>query len=52
MGSLAPLGLVLDYEQIEAARPVIADLLRPRAEDLEGIAYAPLSGEGWRLRCD
>jgi CubicO group peptidase (beta-lactamase class C family) len=44
---LAPLGLVLDYEQIEAVRPVIAEMLRPTTEELEAVDYAPLAGGDW-----
>lgn len=46
---LAPLGFQLDYEQIETARPRIAEMLRPPVEDLQAIEYAPLPGEGWEV---
>jgi CubicO group peptidase (beta-lactamase class C family) len=41
--ALAPVGLRLDYERIENTRPEIAELLRPRPEDLEAAVYEPLS---------
>ena len=41
--ALAPLGLKLDYERIERARPEIAELLRPSAEEFETAVYTPLS---------
>ena len=44
---LAPLGLVLDYDQIQAARPVIAEMLRPTPEELAAVDYAPLPGGDW-----
>lgn len=44
---LAPLGLVLDYERIQAARPVIAEMLRPTPEELAAVDYAPLPGGDW-----
>jgi CubicO group peptidase (beta-lactamase class C family) len=47
--ALAPLGLELDYERIEMARPEIADLLRPSAADLEATVYMPLSREDWKV---
>ncbi len=37
--ALGPLGLELDYEYIRATRPVIAQLLRPRPEELEAMEY-------------
>ncbi len=46
---LGPLGLVLDYEEIRATRPKIAEMLRPRAEELEGVAYTPLPGRDWKV---
>ncbi len=46
---LAPLGLRLDYERIRATRPKIVEMLRPRAEDLEAVAYAPLPGGDWEV---
>jgi CubicO group peptidase (beta-lactamase class C family) len=41
--ALGPVGLRLDYERIENTRPEIAELLRPRPEDLEAAVYEPLS---------
>jgi len=46
---LGPLGLQLDYDRIQAARPVIADMLRPSAGDLETIDYRPRGGGRWEL---
>jgi CubicO group peptidase (beta-lactamase class C family) len=45
--ALAPLGLELDYAQIERARSQIAERLRPRAEDLAAVDYTPLDREDW-----
>ena len=45
--ALAPLGLVLDYEQIRATRPKIAEMLRPRADELERVDYTPRPGGSW-----
>jgi len=47
--ALAPLGLVLDYEQIRATRPLIAEMLRPRPEELEAVDYAPLLRDDWKV---
>jgi CubicO group peptidase (beta-lactamase class C family) len=47
--ALSPLGLELDYGQIEATRPEIAEMLRPRIEDLEAVDYSPLPGDGWKV---
>lgn len=47
--ALGPLGLELDYEQIRATRPQIAEMLRPRIEELEQVEYAPLSGADWKV---
>lgn len=47
--ALEPLGLDLDYERIKTTRPEIAELLRPRTEDLEAVVYAPLSGDDWKV---
>ena len=46
---LGPLGLELDYEQIKMTRPKIAEMLRPRTEDLEAVVYTPLPGDDWEL---
>jgi len=42
--ALAPLGLELDYEHIRTTRPRIAEMLRPRPEELEAVDYTPLPG--------
>ncbi|MFC1799329.1 serine hydrolase [Candidatus Eisenbacteria bacterium] len=47
--ALEPLGLELDYERIKMTRPKIAEMLRPRTEDLEAVVYAPLSGDDWKV---
>jgi len=47
--ALGPLGLELDYEQIEMTRPKIAEMLRPRPEDLEAVEYTPLPGDDWKV---
>ncbi len=47
--ALGPLGFELDYEQMEATRPVIAEMLRPRAEELEAVVYTPLPGDDWKV---
>jgi len=46
---LGPLGLELDYERIKMTRPRIAEMLRPRAEDLEAVVYTPLPGDDWKV---
>ena len=46
---LKPLGLELDYEQIKMTRPKIAEMLRPRDEELRGIKYTPLPSNGWEV---
>jgi CubicO group peptidase (beta-lactamase class C family) len=45
---LKPLGLELDYEQIKMTRPRIAEMLRPRAEELRAVKYTPLPVNGWK----
>jgi CubicO group peptidase (beta-lactamase class C family) len=47
--ALGPLGLELDYEQIRVTRPQIAEMLRPRTEELEAVEYAPLPGDDWKV---
>jgi CubicO group peptidase (beta-lactamase class C family) len=47
--ALAPLGLVLDYDQIEASRPKILAMLRPTSEELAAVDYAPLEGVDWSV---
>lgn len=47
--ALEPLGLKLDYERIENTQPKIAEMLRPRAEELEAVEYAPLAGDDWKV---
>jgi CubicO group peptidase (beta-lactamase class C family) len=46
---LGPLGLELDYEQIKMTRPKIAEMLRPRTEDLEAVNNSPLPGDDWKV---
>jgi len=47
--ALGPLGLELDYEQIKMTRPKIAEMLRPRPEDLSAVEYTPLPGDDWKV---
>jgi CubicO group peptidase (beta-lactamase class C family) len=44
--ALGPLGLVLDDRRIARARPEMARRLRPRAEDLAAVGYAPAAAGG------
>ena len=46
---LGPLGLRLDNKQLAAMRPRIAQMLRPRPEDLKAIDYAPLVRDDWKV---
>lgn len=46
---LGPLGLKLDTEQLRQARPRIAQMLRPRPEDLKAVEYAPLVRDDWKV---
>jgi CubicO group peptidase (beta-lactamase class C family) len=45
---LRPLGLVLDYEKIKKARPVIAEMLRPKTAELESVNYNPPIRSDWK----
>jgi CubicO group peptidase (beta-lactamase class C family) len=47
--ALGPLGLKLDYERIKKTRPKIAEMLRPRTEELESVDYTPLLGDDWKV---
>ncbi len=47
--SLAPLGLQLDYEYIQQTRPKIIQMLRPSADELAKIDYAPQTADGWDI---
>jgi CubicO group peptidase (beta-lactamase class C family) len=47
--ALAPLGMVLDYDQIKTTRPRIAEMLRPRPGELEQVDYTPLPGDDWKV---
>jgi CubicO group peptidase (beta-lactamase class C family) len=47
--ALGPLGLKLDYEQIRMTRPKIAEMLRPRSEELEAVVYTPLPRDDWKV---
>ncbi len=47
--ALGPLGLKLDYERIKMTRPRIAEMLRPRLEDLAAVDYTPLPGDDWEV---
>ncbi len=44
---LGPLGLELDYQQVNSTRPIIAEMLGPRHEQLEAVEYTPLPGNDW-----
>jgi CubicO group peptidase (beta-lactamase class C family) len=46
---LKPLGLELDYEQIKMTRPKIAEMLRPKTEDLKGVEYTPIPEGDWKV---
>ena len=47
--AFGPLGLELDYERSRMTRPQIAEILRPRTEELEAVEYTPLPGDDWKL---
>jgi CubicO group peptidase (beta-lactamase class C family) len=47
--ALGMLGFAADYERVESARPVIAEMLRPRPEDLEAVVYTPLLVDDWEV---
>ncbi len=47
--ALAPLGFQLDYEHIKVTRPEIAEMLRPRSQELEAVEYTPLPGDDWKV---
>lgn len=44
---LGPLGLELDYDRIRAARPRVAEMLRPSERELAEVTYAPAPGGAW-----
>lgn len=46
---LGPLGLTLDYEQINRTRPEIAAMLYPTPEELKTVDYTPLEGGNWKV---
>jgi CubicO group peptidase (beta-lactamase class C family) len=48
-GALATLGFQSDYERVKAARPTIAEMLRPSSEELEAVTYDPLPGDEWTV---
>jgi CubicO group peptidase (beta-lactamase class C family) len=47
--ALGPLGLELDYEHIRRTRPQIAEMLRPRPEELEAVDYTPVLRDDWKV---
>jgi len=47
--ALGPLGFKLDYKQMKRIRPRIAEMLRPRTENLEAVVYTPLPGDDWKV---
>ncbi|WP_161594626.1 serine hydrolase [Marimonas lutisalis] len=44
---LAPIGFRLDDAEVAAAKPVIAGLLRPSRDDLEGVTFTPVERDGF-----
>jgi len=46
---LAPLGLVIDLDQIRRARPAMTELLRPKRAELDAIDYTPFPGPDWEV---
>jgi CubicO group peptidase (beta-lactamase class C family) len=47
--ALAPLGLVLDYEQLRSSRPKIAKLLKSSVEGLKEVDYTPIVRNDWKV---
>jgi CubicO group peptidase (beta-lactamase class C family) len=47
--SLGPLGLTLDYEYLQATRPIVEKMLAPTAGQLASVEYTPHAGEGLPL---
>ncbi len=47
--ALGPVGLLLNYEHIRTTRPQIAEMLRPRTEELEAVDYTPPVGDDWKV---
>jgi CubicO group peptidase (beta-lactamase class C family) len=47
--ALGPLGLELDYEHTRTTRPQIAEMLRPRTEELAAVEYTPLLRDDWKV---
>jgi CubicO group peptidase (beta-lactamase class C family) len=45
--ALGPLGLTLDFEEIRRTRPLVAEILRPSAEELAAVEYTPVAGGDW-----
>ncbi|MGD2067925.1 MAG: serine hydrolase [Gemmatimonadota bacterium] len=46
---LRPLGLVLDFAEIERTRPLVAEMLRPGPDELDAVGYAPAEGGSWEV---
>lgn len=46
---LRPLGLVLDFAEIERTRPRVAEMLRPEPDELDAVDYAPDRGGDWEV---
>ena len=44
---LGPIGFQLVDAEVAAARPIIADMLRPSASELEGVHFAPVERAGF-----
>lgn len=45
--ALGPLGLKLDYGYIQATRPKVIEMLRPSADQLAAVKYAPIAAGDW-----
>lgn len=45
--ALEPLGLRLNHDRIRSARPAMMEMLRPRADALDAVAYTPLALDDW-----
>ena len=47
--ALGPIGLKLNYEHIKKARPIIAEMLRPKPDELATVDFTPLPRTGWKI---
>jgi len=48
-GALAPFGFVPDYEAVSSSRPAMAGMLKPEAEELESVGFAPEDRDDWEV---